>query len=188
MSKKAKIDTNANKIKQHISTLWKNTLNSRKQAFFQYYKAKNIAEIFTELLKEKNTKMPRKSLPKILPNENKEETAIRQQLSLEKLKAEISLQKIRSQKYLERFQTLDADMIAHFTMNYDNDIGNSLTKLWENVCLKEQQKSVNIFDRKREWYLNKTNTEFRNNSEERKPKQESKQNKNNNKRTQNGQK
>ena len=132
--------------------------------------------------------MPRKSLPKILPNENKEETAIRQQLSLEKLKAEISLQKIRSQKYLERFQTLDADMIAHFTMNYDNDIGNSLTKLWENVCLKEQQKSVNIFDRKREWYLNKTNTEFRNNSEERKPKQESKQNKNNNRRTQNGQK
>ena len=132
--------------------------------------------------------MPRKSLPKILPNENKEETAIRQQLSLEKLKAEISLQKIRSQKYLERFQTLDADMIAHFTMNYDNDIGNSLTKLWENVCLKEQQKSVNIFDRKREWYLNKTNTEFPNNSEERKPKQESKQNKNNNRRTQNGQK
>ena len=112
--KKGKIDTNANKIKQHISTLWKNTLNSRKQAFFQYYKAKNIAEIFTELLKENPPKMPRKFLPKIIPNENKEETAIRQQLSLEKFKAEISLQKIRSQKYLERFQTLDAHMIAHF--------------------------------------------------------------------------
>ena len=99
MSKKAKIDTNANKIKQHISTLWKNTLNSRKQAFFQYYKAKNIAEIFTELLKENPPKMPRKFLPKLIPNENKEETAIRQQ-SLEKFKAEIKLQKIRSQKYL----------------------------------------------------------------------------------------
>ena len=45
---KGKIDINANKIKQHISTLWKNTLNSRKPAFFQYYKAKNIGEIFTE--------------------------------------------------------------------------------------------------------------------------------------------
>ena len=33
---KGKIDTNANKIKQHISTLWENTLNSRKQAIFQY--------------------------------------------------------------------------------------------------------------------------------------------------------
>ena len=184
---KGKTDTNANRIKQHISTLWKNTLNSRKQAFFQYYKAKNIAEIFTELLKENPPKMQRKFLPKIIPNENKEETAIRQQLSLEKFKAEISLQKIRSRKYLERFQTLDAHMIAHFTMNYDNNIGNSLTELWENDCLKEQQKSVNIFDRKRDWYLNNTTTEFRNNSEERKPKQESKQNNNSNRRTQNGQ-
>ena len=78
-------------------------------------------------------------------------------------------------------------MIAHFTMNYDNNIGNSLNELWENDCLREQQKSVNIFYRKRNWYLNITTTEFRNNSEERKPKQESKQNNNINRRIQNGQ-
>ena len=73
--------------------------------------------------------MRRKFLPKIIPNENKKETAIRQQLSLGKFMAEISLPKIPSQKYLECFQTLDAHMIAHFKMNYDNDIGNSLTEL-----------------------------------------------------------
>ena len=99
--KKGKIGTNANKIRQHISILWKNTLNSRKQAFFQYFKAKNIAEIFTELLKEDIRKMPRKFSPKVIPNENKEETAISQQLSLEKFKTEINLPRIRSQKYLE---------------------------------------------------------------------------------------
>ena len=100
----------------------------------------------------------------------------------------INLQKIRSQKYLEGFQTLDAHMIAHFTMNYDNDICNSLTELWENDCLKEQQKSVDIFGTKRDWYLNNIPTEFRNNSEKIKPKQERKQNNddNNNRRTQNG--
>ena len=115
------------------------------------------------------------------------QTTIRQQLSLENFKAEINLQKIHSQKYLERFQTLDAHMIAHFTMNYDSDICNSLTELWENDCLKEQQKSVDIFDMKMDWYLNNTTTEFRNNSEKRKPKQEGKQNNdnNNNRRTQN---
>ena len=106
---------------------------------------------------------------------------------MEKVKAEINLQKIRSQKYLEGFQTLDAHMIAHFTMNYDNIIGNSLPELWENDCLKEQQKSVNIFDRERDWYLNNTTTEFCNNFEERKPKQESKQNNSSNRRTENGQ-
>ena len=75
-------------------------------------------------------------------------------------------------------------MIAHFTMNYENDIGISLTDLWQNGCLKEQQKSVNIFDRKMDWYLNNTTTEFRSNSEERKSKQESKQNNSSNRRTQ----
>ena len=131
--------------------------------------------------------MPRKFLPKVIPNKNKEETAIRQQLSLEKFKAEINLQKICSPKYLERFQTLDAHMIAHFTMNYDN-ICNSLTELWENDCLKEQLKSDDIFDMKRDWYLNNTITEFHNNSEKIKPKQEGKQNNdnNNNRRAQNG--
>ena len=133
--------------------------------------------------------MPRKFLPKVIPNENKEETVIRQQLSFEKFKAEIGLQKIRSQTFLERFQTLDACMISNFTMNYDNDVCNSLTELWETDCLKEQQKSIDIFDTKREWYLNNTTTEFRNNSEERKPEQKSKQNNNNNnnRRTQNSQ-
>ena len=70
-------------------------------------------------------------------------------------------------------------MTAHFTMNYGNDNGNLPTEFWENDCLKEQQKSVVIFDTKRDWYLNNTNTEFRRNSEKRKPKQESKQNNNN---------
>ena len=61
--------------------------------------------------------MPRKFLPKVIPNENKEEAAIRQQLSLEKFKAEISLQKIRPKEYLEPFQTLGAHIISHFRMN-----------------------------------------------------------------------
>ena len=69
---KDKIDTNANKIKHHISTLWKNTLSSRKQAFLQYCKAKNISEIFKDFLKENPPKIPRKFLSKVIPSENKE--------------------------------------------------------------------------------------------------------------------
>ena len=149
---------------------WKNTINSRKQAFFQYYKTKSFAEIFLELLKENPPKMSRKFLPKVIPNENKEETAIRQQLSL---------QIIHSQKYLEYFQTLDSHMITHFTMSCNN-ICNSLIELWVKDGLKEQRESVNIFDTKRDRNLNNTTTEFHNNSEEKKPKHESKQNNNNN--------
>ena len=74
--------------------------------------------------------MPRKFLPKVIPIKNKEEAAIRQQLSLEKVKAESNLQQFCSHKYLERFKTSDAHMNAHFTMKHDNNICNSLTELW----------------------------------------------------------
>ena len=93
---------------------------------------KNIAEIFRKLLKKNPQKMSRKFLAKVIPKENKEETAIRQQLCLEKFKAEINFHKIRSQKYLDCFQILNVHVITHFRMNYDDDIRNSLTGLWEN--------------------------------------------------------
>ena len=49
--------------------------------------------IFTDLHQDNSSKMPKQFLPKVIPNENKEETTIRQQLSLEKFMAEINLQK-----------------------------------------------------------------------------------------------
>ena len=56
--------------------------------------------------------MPKQFLPKVIPNENKKETAIRQQLSLEKFMAEINLQKKCFQNYLERW----------FRCEYDNSL------------------------------------------------------------------
>ena len=145
---------------------------------------------YSENYSRKSSENAKEIFTKSYTKQEKEERAIRQQLSLEKFKAEINLQEICSQNYLERFQTLDTNMMAHFTIIYNNDICNSLneSELWENECLKEQQKSVDIFDTKRDWFLNKTTTKFCNNSEEVKPKKESKQNNdnNNNRKTQNG--
>ena len=76
--------------------------------------------------------MPRNFLQKFISNESKEETAIRQQLSLEKFKADINLQNIRFLKHLDRFKTLDVN--THFTMNYNYGTCNSLTPLWVNDC------------------------------------------------------
>ena len=68
-------------------------LHTNKQTFFQYYTAKNIAEIYTELLQKNLPKIPRNFLPKIIPNENKQEAAIRKQLNLEIRKDKINLRK-----------------------------------------------------------------------------------------------
>ena len=69
--------------------------------------------------------MPKQFLPKVIPNENKEETAIRQQLSLEKCMAEINLRKKCYDKLTLHWITTTVT-----------------TQLWESDCQKEQQKSV----------------------------------------------
>ena len=66
-----------------MSILWQNTLNSRKQAFWQYYRAQQVPDDSSE--------MPRKFLPRSVRNEDAKETEIRQALSIEKFKTEINL-------------------------------------------------------------------------------------------------
>ena len=159
-------------------TFGKIHLFQRSKLFFNITKLK-ILQRYSENYSRKSSENAKEIFTKSYTKQEKEETAIRQQLSLEKFKAEINLQEICSQNYLERFQTLDTNMMAHFTIIYNNDICNSLNEneLWENECLKEQQKSVDIFDTKRDWFLNKTTTKFCNNSEEVKPKKVNKVNK-----------
>ena len=45
-------------------------------------------------------------------------------------------------------------MIAYFRPNYENDICDKLIESWGRDCKKEEEKSIKIFYRKEEWYLN----------------------------------
>lgn len=72
-------------------------------------------------------------------------------------------------------------------MDYNYNSCNSLIELLEKGCQNKQQKSVDIFNSKRDWYYNNITTEFRNNFAERKPKKANKKSNDNNanRRTQN---
>ena len=126
-----KLKTNAFKCKERISHLWNNTLNSRRQAFWQYYRPKQISDIYEKLLEKNPPQIPRKFLPRMTENETKEETEIRTLVSVEKFKSEIHLQDLRSEKYEIRLNNVDANMITYFTANYENDICDNLIELWE---------------------------------------------------------
>ena len=62
----------------------------------------------------------------MIKNEKKEETEIRALLCLEKLKTEIYLKDLRSEKYEIRLNNVDANMITCFTANYENNICDNL--------------------------------------------------------------
>ena len=64
----------SDQAKKNIGILWRNKLNSRKQAYWHFWKSQKTAEIFNGLIAENPPKMPRKFLPKAIPNEDEEET------------------------------------------------------------------------------------------------------------------
>ena len=98
-AEKGKLKTSVFKCKERISRLWNNTLNSRRQAFWHYYRSKQMSKVYKKLLEKNPPQMPRKFLPRIIENESKEKTEIRTQPSVEKFKSEIYLQDLRSEKY-----------------------------------------------------------------------------------------
>ena len=139
-AEKGKLKTNAFKCKERISHLWNNMLNSRRQTFWQYYRSKQISDVYKKLLEKNPPQMLRKFLPRMIENETKEETEIRTLLSVEKIKPETDLQDLRSEKYEVRLNNVDANMITYFTANYENDICDNLIELWERDCKKEEEK------------------------------------------------
>ena len=149
-AEKEKLKTNAFKCKERISLLCNNTLNSRRQAFWQYYQSKQMSDVYKKLLEKNPPEMPRKFLPRMIENETKEETELRTLLSKEKFKSEIHLQDLRSEKYEIRLNNTDANMITYLRANYENDICDNLIELWERDCKKKEEKSIKIFHGKEE--------------------------------------
>ena len=98
----------------------------------------------------------------MIENETKKEMEIRTLLSVEKLKSEIHLQDLRSEKYEMRLNNIDAKMITYFTANDENDICDNLIELWERDCKKAEERSIKIFHGKEEWYLKNASSGFRN--------------------------
>ena len=147
--------------KRSIMVLWRNTINTRKQAYWNYYRAQQISETFEDLLSQDPPKMPRKFLPKMIVNEPEEELEIRKHLSIEKFKAEINLQRIRAEKYKERYLKIDEDMIGKINAIFKEGISEVLKDQWMEECAAQKDISAKIFSDKREWFLENASSEFR---------------------------
>ena len=113
-AEKGKLKMNAFKCKERISHLWNNILNSRRKAFWKYYRSKQISDVYKKLLEKNPPQKLRKFLLRTIENETKEETEIRTLLSAEKFKSEIHLQDLRSEKYEVQLNNVDANMIKNY--------------------------------------------------------------------------
>ena len=132
-----KLKTNTFKCKERIYYFWNNTLDSRRQTFWQYYQLKQISDVYKKLLEKNPLQMPDKFLPRMIEIETL--------LSEEKIKLEIHLQDLRSEKYEIRLNNVDGNIITHFTANYKNNICDNLIELWERDCKKEEENQSKYF-------------------------------------------
>ena len=161
--KEKDLEHEVTKAKNTIATLWQNTLNMQKQAFWNYYHAQRMKESYQELLQSNPPKMPRKFLPRFIEGEPEIEMEIRKQLAVEKFKNEIALQQCRAQRYEQRFQSLDSEMVAHIMSKFKEEICLGLTRRWETDCKEQEEISTEIYNkRKEDWIEESATTGFRN--------------------------
>ena len=119
--------------------------------FWNHHHAKKLGETYENLLACNPPKMPRKVLPRIIDNEPESETEIRKQLSIEKFKSEIALLHSRSQRYIQRYQNMDSEMVAHITHKFNEEVAQGLIKKLEEDCKEQEGISMVIFNKKEHW-------------------------------------
>ena len=84
----------------------------------------------------------------------------RRQLAIEKFKSEINLERKRSEKYQERFMKINAEMITHLKGHFENNkVCDALIKKWKTDFTKEEEKSIQIFNKKEDFFLNNSSSE-----------------------------
>ena len=97
-----------------------------------------------------------------------------------KFKSEIALLKSRANRYEKRFLQLDTEMLTYLTQNYDEKISTLLTEEWSNDCKTQEKLSVEIYNKKENWFLNNA---FENNHHDQKQNREQVQTKDDNQRS-----
>ena len=110
------------KSRKHFGSIWKNSLNTRKQSFWCHYKSSRFFLIYNDLLQHEPPKMARKLQPKFIPNEAPEDTKIRKDLAVEKFKSEIKLLQTPAERYKQRISKLDCGMMEYLQTDFDEDI------------------------------------------------------------------
>ena len=86
---------------------------------------------------------------------------IRKQLSVEKFKSEIALLHSRSQRYIQRYQNIDSEMVAHITHKFNEEVAQRLIKKWEEDCKEQEGISMVIFNKKEHWIEENATSGFR---------------------------
>ena len=122
-----------------------------------------MSELYSNWLNQETVYIPRKFKHKKFPNEDPTETEIKEQLSVEKMKAEIKILKQRAEKFEGKFSGIDDSMFESIENLANGRVLDKLREIWLSECNSDVDKIRKIWEKKKEWFL-QTKQEAENNN------------------------
>ena len=168
---KQKVQDISYRFRRQNMKKWAITKNKRKTEAYHAIRNLDLAQIFTNFIESKEVYIPKKFRQYV--KQEASDTEIQRAYVLEKLRMvyEIDNYKESAAKHASKVEDLDK-IIHELIMSYQpapedehlvEEVHHFLSKLWEQECIKEENTSKIIWERKRQWFLNLPyNEEFNN--------------------------
>ena len=142
------------KIKKSLSGVWKKSLNERKQAYWNNLRFQNTAVVYESWLGKENPVIIRKFRPKLIIGEHEEDRTIRKENALRNVEAEIRILKNKARRHETKFRQVDDEMQTIFSRKAQGEVFENLKDIWKNDCEREEIKSNEIWENKKNWLDN----------------------------------
>ena len=148
------LEQSAVQIKKSMIKLWKDNLNQRKTAFWNYIKSEKQADIYYEWIECKPTVLPQKFIPKLPKGESMQGHEARICEALRKFKAEHEKLIVRSRNYFQKMESYDQKMLSLISKHCGNDkpLSTKLTQMWNEECEKQEKISQERWITKDAWF------------------------------------
>lgn len=128
-------------------------MNSRKQTYWKQINNANHAEQFEKWLEKAEPILPRKFRIKPIREEPYDQRNIRIEVAKERLRGEIQLLRLRSNKSQEKVIEYDTEMEKVLKNKASGRVLEIFLNMWESDCKREEQKSFNKWRYKEAWLL-----------------------------------
>ena len=141
------------KIKRRIGVIWNDLLAKRKMAYWSYLRNKNYSELYETWISKDVPVLPRKYRIKKLRYEEKEETNIRIEMAVNRMRGEIQILKIKSTKAHDSMRDYDNAIDAEISRLSSGTLRETVMNVWYSECEQQQQVSYNRWRYSETWLL-----------------------------------
>ena len=151
------------KIKSQNSLLWNDTLNKRKQAYWNFVKNQKKSDLYNIWRTETPNYLPLKYRPKRIENEITEYTQSRITEAKLKYNNEISIMKAYATHHQQKYNDLDHSMtkIINSLTPYDDE-RHKLIEMWDNDIRKQEDHSNQVWFKKEKFLKDKKHEDQQN--------------------------